>query len=132
MSQDPHFAREKAKYENPVASREHLLEVLVAAKQALSFMEICVLVDAREDLQQVGIQRRLRAMEREGQIRFTAKKKYEPQAQDEILTGRVIGHRDGFGFFSIDAVFDIIFDPCDIVRYPINLSYRITSAITTG
>jgi ribonuclease R len=101
MSQDPHFDREKAKYENPVASREHLLQVLVDAKQALSFMEICVLVDAREDLQQVGIQRRLRAMEREGQIRFTAKKKYEPQAQDEILTGRVIGHRDGFGFLHI-------------------------------
>ena len=33
MSDDPFYQREKEKYEKPVASREYLLELLVAAKK---------------------------------------------------------------------------------------------------
>lgn len=101
MSVDPHYDREKAKYDNPVASREHILDVLTRAAKPLTFMEICELVHAREDLERIGVQRRLRAMEREGQVAFTSAKKYEVQARDEVLIGRVIGHRDGFGFLHI-------------------------------
>jgi ribonuclease R len=63
MTQDPHFKREQQKYENPVASREFLLQVLIEKKQALSFMDICHLVNANDEDSRVGIQRRLRAME---------------------------------------------------------------------
>ena len=98
MSKDPHYQREKSKYENPVASREHLLAILKQAKKALTFLEICNLADADEESSRVGIQRRLRAMEREGQIKFTREKRYEVQIQDELVKGRVIGHRDGYGF----------------------------------
>ncbi|WP_412970901.1 ribonuclease R [Glaciecola sp. MF2-115] len=98
MSDDPHYSREKAKYENPVASREFLLETLSNAKTSLSFLEICNLVNAKEEEARIGIQRRLRAMEREGQVAFTRDKKYEVQKAEALIRGRVIGHRDGFGF----------------------------------
>ncbi|MBT1452251.1 ribonuclease R [Glaciecola sp. XM2] len=98
MSKDPHFAREKEKYENPVASREYLLSILKENKAPLSFLEICQMVKANDEDSRIGIQRRLRAMEREGQIAFTREKKYEVQKQAELIRGTVIGHRDGFGF----------------------------------
>jgi ribonuclease R len=100
MSQDPHFKREQQKYENPVASREYLLHILTDKKQALSFMDICHLVNANDEDSRVGIQRRLRAMEREGQILFNRNKKYEVADQSDLIKGRIIGHRDGFGFLA--------------------------------
>ena len=98
MSEDPFYQREKEKYENPVASREYLLQLLKQHKKALSFLEICQLVNAKEEEHRIGIQRRLRAMEREGQIQFTRQKKYAPGEDLALIKGRVIGHRDGFGF----------------------------------
>lgn len=98
MSKDPHFAREKEKYENPVASREYLLEILVKHGKPLSFLDICEHLNLKNEDSRIGIQRRLRAMEREGQVLFNRDKKYEVQQQAELIQGRVIGHRDGFGF----------------------------------
>ncbi|QJR81506.1 ribonuclease R [Alteromonas pelagimontana] len=98
MSDDPHFQREKAKYENPVASREHLMALMKEEDKPLSFLDICAAVNASSEESRIGIQRRLRAMEREGQVQFTKQKKYVLQKQEELIQGRVIGHRDGFGF----------------------------------
>jgi ribonuclease R len=98
MSEDPHYQREKEKYENPVASREYLLELLTTAKKPLSFLEFCQLLNAKDEDSRIGIQRRLRAMEREGQIEFNRDKKYAKLKLEELIKGRVIGHRDGFGF----------------------------------
>ncbi|MCF2949317.1 ribonuclease R [Paraglaciecola aquimarina] len=98
QSDDPYFQREKEKYDNPVASREYLLELLVKAKKPLSFLEFCQLLDAKDEDSRIGIQRRLRAMEREGQVEFTREKKYAKLKIDELIQGQVIGHRDGFGF----------------------------------
>ena len=98
MSEDPHYQREKEKYENPVASREHLMSILKEYDKPLSFLDICAEVNAENEDARIGIQRRLRAMEREGQVQFTRQKKYILQNRDEIFKGRLIGHRDGFGF----------------------------------
>ncbi|MFT4938509.1 MAG: ribonuclease R [Paraglaciecola sp.] len=102
MSEDPHYKREKEKYENPVASREYLLELLTNAKKPLSFLEFCHLLNAEDEDSRIGIQRRLRAMEREGQVEFNRDKKYAKLKLEELIKGRVIGHRDGFGFLKRD------------------------------
>ncbi|NVK55562.1 MAG: ribonuclease R [Alteromonadaceae bacterium] len=98
MIDDPHYEREKAKYENPVASREYLLETLKEHGKPMSFMDICQSVNAQDEDSRIGIQRRLRAMEREGQIQFTKQKRYAVLKQEQLIRGRIIGHRDGFGF----------------------------------
>jgi ribonuclease R len=102
MSDDPFYQREKEKYEKPVASREYLLELLVKAKKPLSFLEFCQLLDAKDEDSRIGIQRRLRAMEREGQVEFNRDKKYAKLKIEDLIQGRVIGHRDGFGFLKRD------------------------------
>ncbi|QCZ92384.1 ribonuclease R [Salinimonas iocasae] len=98
MSDDPHYQREKEKYENPVASREFLMSVIKDHGKPISFLEICAAVGAQDEESHIGVQRRLRAMEREGQIQFTKSKRYILQDKDELIRGRIIGHRDGFGF----------------------------------
>ena len=75
MSEDPHYSREKEKYENPVASREFLLETLSNANESLSFLDICDIVNAKDENAKIGVQRRVRAMEREGQVAFTRDRK---------------------------------------------------------
>lgn len=98
MTDDPFYAREKEKYEQPVASREFILQLLESAAKPLSFLEICRQVDANDETSRIAIQRRLRAMEREGQVIFNRQKRYETGEVITHVTGSVIGHRDGFGF----------------------------------
>jgi ribonuclease R len=110
-SNDPHFEREQKKYEKPVASREFLLSILADQGKPLSFIDICHLLEAEDEDNRIGIQRRLRAMEREGQVLFNRDKKYEVQKQSELIRGRVIGHRDGFGFLKHSATEKDLFIP---------------------
>ena len=102
MTDDPHYEREKAKYDNPVASREYLLETLKEHGKPMTFMDICQSVNAQDEDSRIGIQRRLRAMEREGQIQFTKQKRYAVLQQEQLIRGRIIGHRDGYGFLRPD------------------------------
>jgi ribonuclease R len=102
MSDDPFYQREKEKYDKPVASREYLLELLIKAKNPLSFLDFCHLLNASDEESRIGIQRRLRAMEREGQVEFNRDKKYALIKTDDLIQGRVIGHREGFGFLKRD------------------------------
>ncbi len=102
MSKDPYFQREQEKYDNPVASREFLLQILDKAGEPLGLMDICQRADAQDEDSQIGVQRRLRAMEREGQIIFTRAKKYALADKLELVSGTIIGHRDGFGFLKLD------------------------------
>lgn len=102
MQDDPFFEREKAKYEQPVASREFILQLLEKKGVPLSFLDICHLVKAKNEMDRIAVQRRLRAMEREGQVTFNRQKRYEVGQTTVQVTGLVIGHRDGFGFLKRD------------------------------
>ncbi|BDX05064.1 ribonuclease R [Planctobacterium marinum] len=102
MQDDPYYAREKAKYEQPVASREYILQLINDAERALSFLDICHKVNANDETSRIAVQRRLRAMEREGQVIFNRQKRYEVGSVITHVTGSVIGHRDGFGFLKRD------------------------------
>lgn len=100
---DPHANREAQKYEQPVASREYLLEILQKSDMPLTYNAFCKILDYSEEYQLIGVKRRLRAMENSGQIIFNKFKQYAILAQNSKLTGKVIGHRDGFGFFAPDV-----------------------------
>ena len=49
-----------------------------------------------------GLRRRLRAMQRDGQLMRTRNKAYALISQLDVVAGRVLGHRDGFGFLIPD------------------------------
>ena len=97
---DPHAKREAKKYEQPVASRELLLSIIEKCSPPPTFNNIIKTLKYDEEYQLVGVKRRLRAMENSGQLLFNKFKQYALPEKDSLLSGKVIGHRDGFGFFS--------------------------------
>lgn len=107
---DPHAQRESSKYDNPIPSREYILEQLEAAGQPLDRKAITELLGLLEDENAIeALRRRLRAMERDGQLMFTRKKEYALISKMDLLTGRVIGHADGFGFLCPEDGSDDLF-----------------------
>jgi len=97
---DPHAKREAKKYEKPVASRELLLSIIEKCSPPPTFNTLVKTLKYQEDHLLVGLKRRLRAMENSGQLVFNKFKQYAIPEKNSLLTGKVLGHRDGFGFFS--------------------------------
>ena len=106
---DPNFEREAQKYENPIASRELILDRLADSGHPLSFEEIAGLVAIESEEQTEALRRRLRAMERDGQVLCNRRGSYLPVKQADLIRGRVIGHPDGFGFLVPDDQSDDLF-----------------------
>ncbi|MEZ5503130.1 MAG: ribonuclease R [Halioglobus sp.] len=95
---DPHAAREAARYENPIPSREVILEMLTAAEKPLDHGTIAQSLGLVEDEQVEALQKRLRAMERDGQLMVNRRGAYCLVNKMNLLHCRVQGHRDGYGF----------------------------------
>ena len=98
---DPHAQREAKKYDNPIASRELILATLEKADKPLSTSKIATLL-AIEEQQLDAIQRRLFAMQREGQLTRTQKGLFSIPDLSQLIQGRISAHRDGFGFLIAD------------------------------
>lgn len=103
MSQDPYVKREAEKYDSPIPSREYILEILSQRPAPIKREEIAKILNlsSEEDLE--ALRRRLRAMERDGQLIFTRRQCYALPEKLDLLKGTVIGHRDGYGFLRIDG-----------------------------
>ncbi|CAM5473707.1 ribonuclease R [Thauera mechernichensis] len=98
---DPFYARELAQYEHPLPSREYVLQVLAERGVPLSFADLVAALDvAPHELD--FFDRRLRAMERDGQIIRNRRDAYLLPAKVDLIKGRVEGHPDGFGFLRRD------------------------------
>lgn len=95
---DPFVEREAQKYENPVPSREFILEFLAKADTPLNRNDLFDVLGLSGEEQYEGLRRRLRAMERDGQLVFTRRQCYALPERLEMVKGYVIGHKDGFGW----------------------------------
>jgi len=95
---DPHAKRESNKYDNPIPSREFILEQLETAGEPMNRESIASLLGLSSENDLEALRRRLRAMERDGQLMFNRKKEYALISKMDLITGRIIGHADGFGF----------------------------------
>ena len=95
--QDPFLEREREQYEHPLPSREFILQMLTEQGAPVSDEELLQLlhIEAQEeDL----FARRLRAMERDGQIMRNRKHAICVMEKLDLIKGKVQGHPDGFGF----------------------------------
>jgi ribonuclease R len=107
-SSDPHFEREQAKYENPIPSRELILELLTDVGVPMSADQIGEKLEIAES-EQDGFIRRLNAMERDGQVMRNRKGDICLIGKLDLITGKVQGHPDGFGFLVPDDGSDDLF-----------------------
>ena len=97
--QDPHAAREAKNYENPVPSREFILETLVALATPSTYEEVCAALHVDDEDRTEGVRRRLIAMARDAQIDSNrGRQTYFPLDPKKVTTGILQGHKDGYGF----------------------------------
>ncbi|RIZ65286.1 MAG: ribonuclease R [Methylococcales bacterium] len=101
-TQDPYAQREAEKYENPIPSRELILHNLEQAGKPLSRVEFATIFKLESDDDLEALRRRLRAMERDGQLLFNRGQRYCLVNNKDLIVGRIIGHADGFGFVRPD------------------------------
>ncbi len=101
---DPHAQREAEKYENPIPSREFLLEALEEANKPLKLFQVAKTVDVDEDDEErfEALSRRLKAMVRDGQLIRNRRGAFGLLKKMDLIKGRVLGHPDGFGFLVPD------------------------------
>jgi len=98
---DPHFERESQKYEQPLPSREYVVQVLADRGVPLSFAALAEALDIQpHELEH--FERRLRAMERDGQVIRNRRDAYLLPDKADLIKGRIEGHPDGFGFLRRD------------------------------
>ncbi|MEQ1739824.1 MAG: ribonuclease R [Methyloglobulus sp.] len=109
IKKDPYIQREAEKYEQPIASREHILQLLEHSGKPLRRAEIAEAFSITEEDQLEALRRRLRAMERDGQLLFNRVQQYCVVNNKDLIVGRVIGHADGFGFVKPDDGSDDLF-----------------------
>ena len=109
--QDPNYAKELAKYDNPIPSREFILQIIRTHNAPMTKEEIFVALDITDETRQEAMRRRLRAMENDGQLVFTKRKCYALPEKLDLLKGMVIGHREGFGFLQVEGKKEDFFIP---------------------
>lgn len=100
-SNDPHAAREASRYETPLPSRELILSTMADQGVPLSVEQLYLLLDISGDEREI-FNRRLKAMEREGQIIQNRKGALCITDKLDLIAGVVQGHPDGFGFLVPD------------------------------
>ncbi|HDG1636806.1 TPA: ribonuclease R [Vibrio cholerae] len=95
---DPFADREADNYDNPIPSREYILEFLTQANVPMNRNDLFEALKLEGEEQYEGLRRRLRAMERDGQLVFTRRQCYALPEKLEMVKGYVIGHKDGHGW----------------------------------
>ena len=96
-------------HSSSIPSREDILAILRTKGKIKIKSLVSALAVTPEQLS--GLERRLAVMERDGQIEVDKNGSYDLLPSDSFICGRVISHRDGYGFVSPDLVSEDIYLP---------------------
>ncbi len=97
-NQDPFFSREAAKYENPIPSREFIIQYLEKASAPERYAGLLKALKLKGKKAGEALRRRINAMIRDGQLLVDRKGRYALVKQMDMIRGYVICHKDGYGF----------------------------------
>lgn len=100
-TQDPFLAREKEKYPNPLPSREFILELLTKEGVPVAPHFLIDALSISEEEAPLFL-RRLRAMERDGELLFNRKGALCVAEKLDLIRATIIGHPEGYGFAKPD------------------------------
>lgn len=98
IRKDPFADRESQKYENPIASREYILELLKNRGRPLTQQKLIKELELESPDEHEALRRRLNAMVRDGQLLLNRRGAYCLIDKMDLIKGYVVGHKDGFGF----------------------------------
>ena len=120
LKQDPHRKREAKNYENPVASREYLLEIINKQSVPINHEHIIELLGYTDEEQIEAVRRRLNAMARDGQVFKNRRGGFLSFDHMDLEKGVVQAHPDGFGFLTPESGGKDIFLPAREMRKIMN------------
>lgn len=100
--QDPQAELEAKRYDNPIVSRQFILQVLEEAGEPVSFETIAKKSNIEESESKRALHKRLNAMERDGQLICNRKGKYCLVDSTDLVRGKVLAHRDGYGYLALE------------------------------
>ncbi|ACL30351.1 VacB protein [Buchnera aphidicola str. Tuc7 (Acyrthosiphon pisum)] len=104
MVVDPYQKREAKRYKNPIPSREYISSCLRTSQDLISQKNLEKKFGINNQESKKALRRRLRAMERDGQVIYTSNRCYVAPESLKIVKGKVIGHRDGYGFLRTETL----------------------------
>ncbi len=93
---DPNFERERARYPEPLPSREYIVQMLSEGGVPMSFEQLARTLDIRPE-ETEAFQRRVGAMQRDGQLLQNRRGDFLLPDKADLIRGRVEGHPDGYG-----------------------------------
>ncbi|MEM9058477.1 MAG: ribonuclease R, partial [Pseudomonadota bacterium] len=106
---DQAHAAELKKYEHPVPSRPFLLALLEEQGVPMAAEDIFAELGIRKKRDQEGLANRLAAMARDGQLLRNRRGDYCLVGHLPLVMGRVVAHKDGFGFVVPDEDGDDVY-----------------------
>ncbi len=95
---DPKAEREAKNYAHPVPSREAVIAILSDRDEPISGDKLLSALGVSSENDIESMSRRLRAMERDGQILKNRRGRYGLVSRMDMISGTITGHADGFGF----------------------------------
>ncbi len=99
---DPHHVRESKKYQNPIPSREYIMDLLEQHGAPMWRNELAERLDLKSEEGIEALRRRMNAMERDGQLVRNRRGAFCLVNKSDLIAGRIIAHPDGFGFLKSD------------------------------
>jgi len=117
MTLDPFLDRESQTYEHPVPSREFILQYLEKQAKPISRDALFKAFSLSSEEEAEGLRRRLKAMERDGQLVWCRNATYALPDKLNLAKGKVIGHKDGFGFLKTEEEGADLFLPAHQMRF---------------
>lgn len=99
---DPFWKREAKKYENPIPSREFIMEYLAKVAGPVSCARLSEALKLVAKDRQEALLRRLKAMIQDGQIIKNRHGDYALVSKISLVCGRVVGYKEGHGFLIPD------------------------------
>ncbi len=120
MSKDPFRQREAKNYANPIASREHLLDLINQQSVPIGLEHLVSMLKYQDDDKIEALRRRLRAMCRDGQIFCNRRGGFLSFDHMDLEKGTVQAHADGFGFLTPESGGKDIFIPARDMRQLMN------------
>ena len=104
-------------YSNPIPSREFIMNTVAKVRKNLNREQIANELGLDNPEQKEGLRRRLKAMERDGQLMLNKHNAYHLVDQNLLVTGVVSIHPDGFAFVSYSATEKDLFLPAGQVAH---------------
>ncbi|WP_425642914.1 ribonuclease R [Marinomonas gallaica] len=108
---DPFRDREASKYDNPIPSREYILEHIASVGHPVTHPELCEAFNLKDEDSIEAARRRLIAMCRDHQLVSNADDAYAPVLDSELIEGYVQGQKDGHGFLLRSDADDVFLSP---------------------